>query len=60
MSMDLVFGDEPDFFDKISNHIGRMGNDHVILAGDWNVILNMKLDTRNYIKKTWRIALEHG
>ena len=58
--MDLVFGDEPDFFDKISNHIGRMGNDHVILAGDWNVILNMKLDTRNYIKKTWRIALEHG
>ena len=25
-------GDQPDVFDKISNHIGRMGNEHVIAA----------------------------
>ena len=48
MSMGLVLGINLIFFNKISNHIGRMGNDHVIAAGDWNAILNMKLDTRNY------------
>ena len=41
-------GDQPDFFKIIINHIGRIGHIYVVAAGDWNVVLNMKLDTRNY------------
>ena len=41
-------GDNPDFFDRISNCVGQIGNDHVISAGDWNCVLNMKIDARNY------------
>ena len=41
-------GDKPDFFDNVCRLIENMGNDHVIVTGDWNCALNTKLDTRNY------------
>jgi len=41
-------GDCPDFFDKVTECIDQLGNDLIIAAGDWNVVLNTKLDSRNY------------
>ena len=41
-------GDQPDYFDNISRHIVEIGNDFVIAGGDFNVILNMNMDARNY------------
>ena len=41
-------GDNPDFFEKILEIITNIGNEHVIMAGDWNCFLNPELDVRNY------------
>ena len=41
-------GDKPDFFNNISNQIDRIGNQLVIAGGDWNVLLNITIDARNY------------
>lgn len=41
-------GDHPEFFDTVCTHIDHIGNDIIVAAGDWNVVLNMKLDSRNY------------
>ena len=40
-------GDKPDFF-NISNQIDRMGNQLIIAGGDWNVLLTVNIDARNY------------
>ena len=47
-------GDSPEFFDQISDSIEQVGNDFVITAGDWNCVLNMKLDARNYLSSVNR------
>ena len=39
---DILFFEQ--FFDTVSN----VGNDNMILGGDWNVPLDLNLDTRNY------------
>ena len=41
-------GDLPMFFDKIREEVEEIGNHYVILGGDWNVVLDMKTDARNY------------
>ena len=41
-------GDRPEFFAKIFDLIETIGNAQILLGGDWNVILNPFLDTRNY------------
>lgn len=41
-------GDNPDFFEKISEHIDQFDNEYIISAGDWNCVLNMNKDARNY------------
>ena len=45
-------GDKPQYFDRISEHIEQIENRLVIAAGDWNVVLNMQLDCRNYRSNT--------
>ena len=40
--------DTPEFIDKIAKVIKDIGNDDIIIGGDWNCILDMKLDSRNY------------
>ena len=40
--------DKPDFFHNISNQIDRMGYQLIIAGGDWNVLLNITIDARNY------------
>ena len=41
--------DTPEFIDKIIQVINDIGNDNIIVGGDWNCMLDMKLDSRNYI-----------
>ena len=41
-------GDKPDFINNISNKIDRMGNQLIIAGGDWDVLLNITIDARNY------------
>ena len=47
-------GDHPEYFDKLFDHVERLGNDSVLLAGDWNCALNTKIDVRNYLSITNR------
>ena len=35
-------------FDRLSQEIEHMGNHLLIANGDWNVLLNMNMDARNY------------
>ena len=41
-------GDNPEFFVKISKLIDEIGNDKIIMGGDFNCIQNMSIDSRNY------------
>ena len=40
--------DNPNFFESLFGQIGNNNNEQVIIAGDWNVILNPSVDARNY------------
>ena len=40
--------DRPDFFYSIFQIVEQMENDNIIIGGDWNVILNPRIDSRNY------------
>ena len=40
--------DNADFFNALFDQINNIGNDNIIIGGDWNVILNPSLDTRHY------------
>ena len=41
-------GDNPDFISRVFNLANQLGNDTVILGGDWNCLLDMNLDSQNY------------
>ena len=41
-------GDNPGFFERIFLKIKEVGNDYTIIGGDWNVVLDVNLDTFNY------------
>jgi len=40
--------DNPEFVDQTSNLINQFGNDDIIIGGDWNCLMDMKIDSRNY------------
>ena len=40
--------DKPEFIDEIMTVINEYQNEIIIAGGDWNCILNMKIDSRNY------------
>ena len=40
--------DNPCFFTKVFEYVTNLKNEYIIVGGDWNVILNGKLDARNY------------
>lgn len=43
--------DQPGFYSNLRNEIEKLYiNQHIILAGDFNVVLNQELDTMNYKK----------
>ena len=41
-------GDNPDFISRVFNLVNQIGNDTVILGGDWNCLLDMNIDSQNY------------
>ena len=41
-------GDNPAFFDMVFGKIQQIGNEHIVIGGDWNCVLNMNTDARNY------------
>ena len=41
-------GDNPAFFENISSILEQIGNEHVIMGGDFNCVLEPCKDTRNY------------
>lgn len=40
--------DSPEFFNTLGTKLEQLGNDYVVMGGDWNVVLDCKLDSRNY------------
>ena len=53
LSLMNVYGpsdlDNVTFFDTIFDELKKIGNDDIIIGGDWNVILNPTLDSRGYV-----------
>ena len=47
-------GDCPHYFENISKMIDEIGNELIISGGDWNVVLDAKIDCRNYQSTTHR------
>ena len=43
--------DEPNFFQKLQEHIESIDNDNIIAVGDWNVVLDFNKDAKNYINR---------
>ncbi|MEW8548783.1 MAG: reverse transcriptase domain-containing protein, partial [Candidatus Thiodiazotropha sp.] len=41
--------DKPQFYKEIKLKILSLENDHVILCGDWNLVLDQEMDTENYV-----------
>ena len=41
--------DSPDFYEQIGNMLKELGNQVTIWTGDFNLVLNPDLDTKNYI-----------
>ena len=40
--------DKPQFYNKLKQKIDEFENDNVIICGDWNLVLDPKVDTENY------------
>lgn len=40
--------DDPKFFEKVQEKINKLDNDSIIICGDWNLVLDPKIDTENY------------
>ena len=51
ISFGVVYGpnkDNPSFYTNLKNSVSKMGNQHIILVGDWNMLLDPELDGKNY------------
>ena len=49
LTLASVYGpnnDDPDFFIKFINDIESIQNDHRVIAGDWNLVLNLDVDKK--------------
>lgn len=43
--------DEPDFYENINGCIGKIDTDHIILCGDFNLVIDQNKDTLNYAEE---------
>ena len=51
ITLATVYGpnvDDPTFYEKLQNNIIKMGNNHIIITGDFNLLLNPVIDGVNY------------
>ena len=49
--MGTVYGpntDDPLFYDCLLDQLVKMGNNDILLSGDWNILLNPEIDGTNY------------
>ena len=44
--------DDVGFFDEVFDMVGNFGNENVIIAGDFNFVLNSKIDKKGGLSKT--------
>ena len=51
--------DHPEFFDKVINEVVSMDNELIVIRGDWNVVLNPKIDS-NQPSSVYRARVEVG
>ena len=42
--------DNPQFYEQMKQKIEEYQNDHVIICGDWNMIMDVEMDSFNYVK----------
>ena len=40
--------DKPQFYNNVKQKIDELGNDNVIICGDWNLVIDPNVDTENY------------
>ena len=40
--------DKPQFYNNLKQKIDELGNDNVIICGDWNLVIDPNVDTENY------------
>ena len=40
--------DDPKFYENIQQKIVRQGNENIIIVGDWNLLLDPPIDSKNY------------
>ena len=43
--------DDPNFYKKIKEKIDTLGNDSVVICGDWNLVLDQEQDTSGYLHR---------
>ena len=51
MSLISIYGpneDNPLFYERLKNRIIQFGNEHILITGDWNLLLDPSLDGKNY------------
>ena len=51
MTLGAVYGpneDNPIFYEYVFQEIESIGNDYIILGGDWNLVLNHNIDYHSY------------
>ena len=41
--------DDPSFYEDIKKRVVRLGNNNIIMVGDWNLLLNPEIDGLNYM-----------
>ena len=41
--------DNPQFYEQMKQKIEEFQNDHVIICGDWNMIMDVEMDSFNYV-----------
>jgi len=54
--------DLPDFYKKLGKCMNSLDNATIIACGDWNMVLNQEMDTKNYLRennvKAKRVVME--
>ena len=40
-----LINDNPQFYENLKQKIEEFQNDHVIICGDWNLIINAEMDS---------------
>jgi len=51
ISLAVIYGpnqDTPSFYENLKNSLLKIGNEKIIIVGDWNMLLDPEVDGKNY------------